>query len=148
MFYDNDNRIRGKISDTVYTSDWSNNDALNDARYVGNGHSLAVYSKACESCLDATLVASRDAGTGQRLDTASPNGTANTWNQYTLVNDSLPRPAIGSRMDIKPLFSENGDDYVVLWMTSANNTLAQMLFNGESWEGGECSRTLLRCRPN
>lgn len=139
FYFDENNVIRGKAANTPYVGTWDENNGFNGKNYGGDGLSLGTYSKECETCFAGNAVVFYD-GTLQYTTPQTKNGDRLAWNQNPFP-EKLPKPANGTQLEIKPLYtgaSGNGE-FLVMFMTIKGKKLAKLLYNAtnDNWESGK-----------
>lgn len=138
-YFDANNVIRGKAADTPYVGSWDDDNGFNGKNYGGDGHSLAAYSRECETCYAASAVVYFD-GNMQYATPKTKDGGQLAWNQNPLPA-KLPAPANGTQLVMKALdtgATDNGQ-FIVMFMTIRGRKIAKLLYNAEedNWESGK-----------
>lgn len=141
FYFDADSVVRGKAADTPYVGSWDDNDGFNGKNYGGDGLSLATYSKECETCYAANAVVFFD-GSLQYTTPQTKDGDRLSWNQNPFPA-KLPKPANGSQLEIKPLYTgaSGKRQFIVMFLAIRGQKLAKLLYNAaeDDWESGRTS---------
>ncbi|KAF9630696.1 hypothetical protein BFW01_g1258 [Lasiodiplodia theobromae] len=143
-YFDANNVIRGKAADTPYTESWDDDNGFNGKNYGGDGHSLATYSRECETCYAANAVVYFD-GNLQYATPQTKGGGQLAWNQNPFPA-KLPQPANGTQLVMKALDTGTTDNgkFIVMFMTIKGRKLAKLLYNvkEDNWESETVDTTV------